>query len=141
MAKNKTIPTEVSVTDFVNNFVGTEEKRKESFALIKLMQEFTGFKAVMWGASIIGFGLYHYKYNSGHEGDAPMLGFSPRKRAISLYVFTGLKEHLPLLKNLGKFKMGKVCIYVKKLSDINLEQLKKIMGATMEFLKANYQTN
>ncbi len=138
MTKNKTAPTEVNVADFINDFADSEAKRRDSFALVKLMQEITGFKPVMWGSSIIGFGMYHYKYDSGHEGDAPILGFSPRKQALSLYVFTGLKEHLPLLKNLGKFKMGKVCIYVKKLSDINLEQLKKIMSATIEFLKSKY---
>lgn len=77
----------------------------------------------MGGPSIIGFGAYHYTYESGHEGDAPLPGFSPRKAAISLYVFTGLKEHEYLLKDLGKFKMGKACIYIKKLSDIDIKSL------------------
>jgi hypothetical protein len=94
----------------------------------------------MWGSTMIGFGSYHYKSErSKQEGDWPLVGFSPRKAAISLYVFTGLPEHEHLLKDLGKFKMGKACIYVKKLSDINLDALKIIMGETIRFLKTKYQ--
>ena len=92
----------------------------------------------MWGPSIIGFGSYHYKYSSGHEGDAPLAGFSPRKAAISLYVFTGLAEHEHLLKDLGKFKMGKACIYVKKLSDINLQVLATLIRETIKYLRSKY---
>ncbi|MDD3458153.1 MAG: DUF1801 domain-containing protein, partial [Weeksellaceae bacterium] len=95
----------------------------------------------MFGPSIIGFGNYHYKYDSGHEGDAPLVAFSPRKAAISLYVYSGYMGHTiqdELLKNLGKFKMGKSCIYVKKLSDIDLEVLKKIMQSTIDFLETKY---
>lgn len=139
MAEIKTKRTEASVTDFINSFADTEQKRKDSFELIKIMQEFTGFEPKMWGPSIIGFGMYHYKSDrSRQEGDWPMLGFSPRKAAISLYVYTGAKEHAHLLEGLGKFKMGKACIYVKKLSDINLDVLHKIMGASIEYLKKKY---
>jgi hypothetical protein len=95
----------------------------------------------MWGPSIIGFGSYHYKYASGHEGNAPMLGFSPRKAAISLYVFTGLQEHRHLLDNLGKYKMGKACIYIKQLSDIDEKVLKTIMKESIRYLKATYSTS
>jgi hypothetical protein len=92
----------------------------------------------MWGAGIIGFGQYHYKYASGHEGDAPLVGFSPRKTAYSLYVFTGLPEHEHLLADLGKFTMGKACIYVKKLSDIRLDVLKNLCLASIDYLRKTY---
>ncbi|KAA5532381.1 DUF1801 domain-containing protein [Taibaiella lutea] len=139
MAKNKTTETDNSVPGFINTFADSEQKRDDSFELLKLMQHVSGFHAKMWGPSIIGFGQYHYKYASGHEGDAPLIGFSPRKAAISLYIFTGLEEHEHLLKSLGKFKMGKACIYVKKLSDINKEALTALMIETIKFLKSKYQ--
>lgn len=144
MAKNKTTTTDANVEDFINSFADTEQKKQDSFELIKLMQDFTGYEPKMFGPSIIGFGNYHYKYDSGHEGDAPLVGFSPRKTAISLYVFTGYlgcSEQEDLLKDLGKFKMGKACIYVKKLSDINQDVLKKLMGTTIDFLQSKYGKN
>lgn len=138
MAKNKTTETNKNVLDFINAFVETEQKRNDSYSLLKLMEKISGYEAKMWGPSIIGFGKYHYKYKSGHEGDAPLIGFSPRKAAISLYVFTGLKEHEHLLEDLGKFKMGKACIYIKKLSDIDQEKLKLLMKGTINYLKSKY---
>ena len=139
MAELKTKQTEVNVADFINTFADTEQKRKDAFELLKLMQDFTGFEPKMWGASIIGFGSYHYKSErSRQEGDWPLVGFSPRKAAISLYVYSGAPGQEELLKDLGKFKMGAGCIYVKKLSDINQDVLKKIMKATIEFLQAKY---
>lgn len=137
-AKTKTKFTDEHVLTFINDFADTEQKKEDSFELIRLMQEASGFAPKMWGPTIVGFGSYHYKYASGHEGDAPMLGFSPRKAAISLYVFTGLEEHKHLLDNLGKFKIGKACIYVKKLSDINLDELKRLMQASILFLNEKY---
>ncbi|MFZ7105058.1 MAG: DUF1801 domain-containing protein, partial [Bacteroidota bacterium] len=92
----------------------------------------------MWGPSIIGFGSYHYKYASGHEGDAPIIGFSPRKAAISLYVYTGLEEHEHLLEGLGKYKIGKVCIYVNKLSDIDRQKLIRLMKESIRYIKTKY---
>lgn len=92
MAKNKTTETNKSVIKFIHEFVDSDQKIKDSYALIELMQEVTGFPPKMWGPSIIGFGHYHYKYASGHEGDMPLLGFSPRKAAISLYVYTGVED-------------------------------------------------
>ncbi len=102
------------------------------------MRDISGHEPYMWGPSIVGFGNYHYKYESGHEGDAPLLGFSPRKAAISLYVFTGLEKHEHLLNDLGKFKRGKACIYAKKLADINIEALNKLMQTSMDYLKEKY---
>ena len=140
MAALKTQLTNASVEDFINSFAGTEQKRKDSFELLKLMQNFTGYQPKMWGPSIIGFGSYHYKSEkSNQEGDWPLVGFSPRKAAISLYVYTGGAKQEHLLEDLGKFKMGKACIYVKKLSDINQDALKKIMKETIHYLKSKYE--
>ena len=140
MAEIKTKQTDVDVTQFINSFADTEQKRADSFALLKLMQDFTGFEPKMWGPTIIGFGSYHYKSErSSQEGDWPLVGFSPRKAAISLYVFAGTKEQQKLLGELGKFKMGKGCIYIKKLADINPEILKKMIKETIDFLQEKYK--
>lgn len=139
MAELKTKVTDENVHAFINTFADSDQKRKDSFEIMKIMEDFTGHPARMWGPSIIGFGSYHYKSErSRQEGDWPLVGFSPRKSAISLYVFTGLPEHEYLLKDLGKFKMGKACIYVKKLSDIDVESLKRMMRVSIDFLKAKY---
>jgi hypothetical protein len=139
MAELKTKQTDQDVTGFINSFAGTEQKQKDSFELLKLMKELTGSEPRMWGPSIIGFGSYHYKSEkSSQKGDWPLIGFSPRKAAISLYVFTGAEEHKHLLEGLGKFKMGKACIYVKKLSDIDQDVLKKIAKETIRFLRSKY---
>lgn len=139
MAEIKTKQHEANVTDFILSFAETEQKQQDSFELIKLMQEYTGFEPKMWGPSIIGFGVYHYKSErSRQEGDWPLVGFSPRKAAISLYVYMGTPEQEKLLKEFGKFKMGKGCIYVKKLADIDTEVLKKMMGETIAALKEKY---
>lgn len=140
MAELKTKQHDADVTEFINSFAGSEQKRKDSFELLKLMEDITGFKPLMWGPSIIGFGSYHYKSErSSQEGDWFLVGFSPRKAAISLYVFTGAEEHEHLLQDLGKFKMGKACIYVKKLSDINQDALKKLILTTVDYLKSKYK--
>jgi hypothetical protein len=139
MAKNKTTETTVNVTDFINAFVEKDEKKADSFELIKLMSDWSGFEAKMWGPTIIGFGSYHYKYASGHEGDMPLIGFSPRKAEFSLYVYSPTEESEPLLNELGKFKMGKACIYIKKLSDINIDTLEKICKATINYLNENHE--
>ena len=139
MAEIKTKQTNANVREFINQFVDSEQKRKDSFELIKLMQEVTGSKPKMWGPTMIGFGVYHYKSEkSRQEGDWPLVGFSPRKAAISLYVYTGAKEHEYLLKDLGKFTMGKACIYVKKLSDINQDALKRLMKVSIDYIQKKY---
>ncbi len=139
MAELKTKQNDADVMEFIHSFADTEQKRKDSIELLKLMQEFTGYEPKMWGSSIIGFGSYHYKSErSRQEGDWPLVGFSPRKAAISLYVYSGAAGQEDLLKDLGKFKMGKGCIYVKKLSDININTLKKLIKTTIEFLENKY---
>ncbi|MBS4060746.1 MAG: DUF1801 domain-containing protein [Bacteroidetes bacterium] len=140
MAKIKTTETSANVEEFINSFADTEQKRKDSFELLKLIQDFTGFEPKMWGPSIIGFGKYHYKSErSSQEGDWPLVGFSPRKAAISLYVYTGNPKHEYLLKDLGKYKMGKACIYIKKLSDIDQDVLKNLIKETIHFMQSKYE--
>jgi len=139
MAKNKTTQTEVDVIDFINSYVDNEQKKKDTHQLIKLMEKWSGFEAKMWGPTIIGFGSYHYKYASGHEGDAPILGFSPRKAQFSLYIYSKTKKSDKLLKDLGKFKIGKACVYVKKLADIDLSILEKLCIETIAYLNEHHE--
>lgn len=132
MAKNKTNETTINVTEFINSYVVDEQKKADSFELIKLMQQWSGFEAKMWGPTIVGFGSYHYKYASGHEGDAPLIAFSPRKAAFSLYVNSQNDQNKGLLAQLGKYKIATACIYVKKLSDIDISILEKICRNSLE---------
>ncbi|MEI2274858.1 DUF1801 domain-containing protein [Sphingobacterium sp. ML3W] len=137
MAANKTSYIEKSVDDFILD-IPDSQKREDSIQLVQLMQSVSKEAPKMFGESIIGFGQYYYKYASGHEGYAPLIGFSPRKAAISLYVYTGLEEHRALVEQLGKYKIGKACIYIKKLSDINTENLTILMQETIQFITTKY---
>jgi hypothetical protein len=137
--KNKTVETEVDVIDFVNSYVDNDQKKADSFQLIELLTKWSGFEPKMWGPTIIGFGTYHYKYASGHEGDAPILGFSPRKTAFSLYVYSKTEKSDRVLKELGKFKMGKACIYVKKLSDINIPILEILSQESIDYVNKHHE--
>lgn len=139
MSELKTKEHDGDVIEFIQHFSDSEQKKQDSMALLKFMSDLTGYEAKMWGPSIIGFGKYHYRSErSKQEGDWPLVGFSPRKAAISLYVYSGMPEHEYLLANLGKFTMGKACIYVKKLSDIDLEVLKTLILATIDSLTERY---
>lgn len=139
MAENRTKATDADVLEFIEAFVDTAQKKQDSLALIEIMQETTGFAPKMWGSSIIGFGNYHYRSEKSKQaGDWPLVGFSPRKAAISLYVYTNEANQEALLKDLGKFKMGKACIYVKKIEDIHVDVLKKMIDSTMGYLLTKY---
>ncbi len=137
--KNKTAETLVSVTDFIHSLVDKEQKKEDSFRLIGLMREWSGFEPKMWGPAIIGFGSYHYKYASGHEGDAPLIGFSPRKAEFSLYVTCPGNDDEKLLDKLGKYKMGKACIYFKKLDDLNLDILEKLSKSAIKYINEHHE--
>jgi hypothetical protein len=140
MAENKTKETEDSVIEFINS-IENEQKRKDSFELIRIFQEVSGFEPKMWGPSIIGFGNYHYKYDSGHEGDAPLTGFSPRKAAISLYFSCDIEgQQADLLSQLGKYKNGKSCVYINKLSDVREEVIKALAKESIKFIQEKYPT-
>lgn len=137
--KNKTIETEVNIVEFINSFVNDEQKKQDSFRLIDFMKIWSGFDPKMWGPTIIGFGSYHYKYASGHEGDCMLIGFSPRKAEFSLYISAPGNDNKQLLDKLGKYKMGKACIYFKKLSDLNLDTLEKLSKATIKYINENHK--
>jgi hypothetical protein len=137
--KNKTQETNVDVYDFIDAFVDSEQKKQDSRKLIELMQKWSGFEPKMWGPTMIGFGNYHYKYASGHEGEAMLIGFSPRKAEFSLYILAPGKENKKLLDLLGKIKMGKACIYFKNLTDINIEILEKLCKETIRYIRENHE--
>jgi hypothetical protein len=141
MAKIKTSCTNQNVIDFINSYVDNEQKKADSFQLIELMKEWSEAEPIMWGPTIIGFGNYHYKYASGHEGDAPLLGFAPRKAALTFYIYSNTEKSKLLLAELGKFKMSKACIYVKKLSDINLSVLKKLCIESIKYIRAQKESS
>jgi len=137
MADNKTTENNDSVTEFLNA-VADETKCKDGFELLKLFEEVSSFKAKMWGTAIVGFGSYHYKYESGREGDAPLTGFSPRKDTFTLYFSSDFEDREKLLANLGRHKTGKACIYIKKLEDVDKEILKQIIENSIKDIKSKY---
>ena len=137
MAANKTAPTKLSVTDFVAA-IPDEAKRADAKALIKLMQTATGEKPKMWGPSIIGFGTYHYVYESGREGDMPVVGFSPRKPAIVLYGLRAADDIEAALLKLGKHTTEKGCIYIKRLADVDQTVLKTMVVKSAAATRAKH---
>lgn len=137
MAEAKTKPTDVPVKDFIEQ-QDSEQVRDDCRTLIKLMKKITGSNPKMWGPSIVGFSKYHYKYASGHEGDAPLAAFSPRKGNLTIYMATAFPNRESLLKKLGKAKTSKACIYVKKLDDIDMDVLEKIIKASCDITKKTY---
>ena len=128
----KTKETDNSVIEFIES-VESPRKRDDAYQLLDIFTETTGYEAKMWGPSIIGFGKYHYKYKSGHEGDAPLVGFSPRKARFSLYFATGDSKREALLKEFGKHKTGKACVYINKVADINVDILKELINQSVSF--------
>jgi Domain of unknown function (DU1801) len=131
MPEPKTKPTAESVTDFLNK-IPEEDRRKDSFALLELMRKASGAEPTMWGTSIVGFGVYKYKYESGHSGEAAVVGFSPRKTALTLYLGCEAEDREALFAKLGKHKTGKGCLYIKKLSDVDPSVLKQLIAATVK---------
>jgi hypothetical protein len=125
--ENKTQVNDASVADFINS-IEDEQKRNDSLEIIRMMQQVTKEQPKMWGPSIVGFGSYHYKYESGREGDSPRIGFSPRKQNMTLYLSRGIENNQDLLKNLGKHSTGKGCLYIKKLSDVDKDVLKELLS-------------
>jgi hypothetical protein len=140
MYELKTKENDNSVIEFIEN-VESPKKREDAYKLLDTFTETSGFKAKMWGPSIIGFGFYHYKYKSGHEGDAPLVGFSPRKAKISLYFATGDTKREELLKEFGKYTTGKACVYINKVADIDVDVLKELINQSIKFLKEAYPDN
>jgi len=137
MSELKTKQNEESVLDFLNS-VEDEQRREDCRKLLKLFTEVTGETPKMWGKSIVGFGSYHYKYDSGREGDWFLTGFSPRKQNLTIYITAGFSEYGDIVENLGKFKTGSSCLYVKKLSDIDSNILKTIVKKSVADMKKRY---
>ena len=134
MAEAKTQPTNQSVKEFLNQ-IQEPERRADCFEIVKIVEKITGEKPTMWGPSIVGFGSYHYKYASGREGDWPMTGFSPRKKDLTLYIMMGFEKHADLMEKLGKHSTSKSCLYIKRLSDVHIPTLKKLIKIGLKDLK------
>jgi len=137
MGENKTKPTDASVAGFIARAEG-EERRADCDALVALMQRVTGAPAVLWGEAIIGFGSYHYRYASGREGDAPLAGFSPRKGDISVYLSCDAAASSVLLAKLGRHRIGKSCLYLRRLADVDMAVLERLVVAAMEDVRQRY---
>lgn len=137
MAEIKTKKTDESFSKFLN-IIEDETKRNDCFEIAEMMKQVSKCEPKMWGTAIIGFDSYHYKYESGHEGDMCMIGFSPRKQNITLYISEGVNNQKKLLEELGKHKTSKGCLYINKLADVNTEVLKKLIKASYVFMKIKY---
>ncbi|KOY80524.1 DUF1801 domain-containing protein [Lysinibacillus sp. FSL K6-0232] len=137
MYELKTTETDASVIEFIES-VDHPKKREDAYQLVDIFTEVSGYEAKMWGPSIIGFGKYHYKYQTGHEGDAPLVSFSPRKAKISLYFAPGDPEREQLLQQFGKHTTGKACVYINKLADIDIDVLKALIQQSIAFLQKTY---
>ncbi|ARI77351.1 DUF1801 domain-containing protein [Halobacillus mangrovi] len=133
----KTKENDNNVIEFIEA-VDPKKRKEDAYRLLDIFTETSGYPARIWGASIIGFGSYHYKYESGHEGDAPLVGFSPRKARISLYLAAGDPSRDELLNQLGKHKTGKACVYINKIDDIDIDVLMKLIIQSVNHLKKSY---
>ena len=133
MAELKTKPNEQSVEAFLNS-VEDEKKRQDCFTILEIMKQITKAEPQMWGTSMVGFGTYHYKYESGREGDWFVAGFSPRKQNLTLYIMAGFSRYDELLSKLGKFKIGKSCLYIKKIEDVDLPTLKELIKQSVAYV-------
>ncbi len=139
MAKNKTQPTKQSVTAFINA-IEDKQRRSDCKKIAAMMRAATGSRATMWGANMVGFGRYHYKYASGREGDFMITGFSPRAQSLTLYIMPGFKEFEPLMKKLGRFKTGKSCLYIKRLADVDEGILQRLIECSVKKMRDKYPT-
>jgi hypothetical protein len=137
MAELKTKKTDASVQEFIAA-IDDEERRRDCQAVAQIMSEVTGAPAAMWGSSIVGFGTYHYKYASGQSGDWPLVSFSPRKQNLTLYIMSGFEHYDELMAKLGKYKMGKACIYVNHLSDLDMATLRELVQRSVEYTIKKY---
>ena len=137
MAENKTQPTDADVDAFLDA-VENDRRREDSRVLLELMREVTGEEPVMWGPGIVGFGRYHYRYDSGREGDWFLAGFAPRKSNLVVYVMSGFPRHAELMKKLGKHRTGSSCLYINKLADVDLDVLRELVRRSVEHVAASY---
>lgn len=136
MAELKTQKNDASVEKYLNS-IDDEQRRNDCITIHKMMENITGSSASMWGDSIVGCGSYHYKYESGREGDWMLVGFSNRKKSISLYIMSGFSRYKELLDKLGKHKTGKSCLLINKLSDIDENILKELIESSVQYMREN----
>ncbi|NNM13138.1 MAG: DUF1801 domain-containing protein [Gammaproteobacteria bacterium] len=134
----KTKVNDASVEEFLNS-IENEQRKKDAFAVLDIMRSVTRSEAKMWGPAIVGFGSYHYVYASGREGDWMQVGFSPRKNALTLYIMSGFSTYDELMQDLGKYKTGKSCLYIKKLEDVDIKVLKKLIRESVKYIKKKYK--
>ena len=139
MAENKTQRNDGDVMAYLES-VQNNRRREDSLVVLKIMEEVTGEPAEMWGASIVGFGSYHYKYESGREGDFMISGFAPRKQALTLYIMGGFERHEELLAKLGKHRTGSSCLYINKLADVDLDVLREIISESVAHMRREHPT-
>lgn len=137
MAELKTTKNRKSVEKFLSA-IENEQRKTDCFDLLELMKKTTGEEPAMWGDSIVGFGSYHYKYKSGREGDWPLTGFSPRKQYLTIYIMSGFEPFTEIMTQLGKYKTGASCLYVKKLDDIDTEKLQQVIKKSVRIMKLNH---
>ena len=137
MSENKTKATNASVSAFIKA-VEHDKRRTDAQTIKKLMDKVTGWKAKMWGPSIVGYGQYHYKYDSGREGDFLITGFSPRKQALTIYIMPGFSAYDGLMEKLGKYKTGRSCLYINKLEDVDIKVLETLIRKSVAFMKKKY---
>jgi hypothetical protein len=139
MAESKTKPTNIDPAVLVAS-VENSTRRDDAEALLEIMARVSGYQAKMWGPSIIGFGRYHYKYESGREGDYMVVGFSPRKANLVVYLMPGYDDLSDQLARLGKHKIGKSCLYLNRLADVDINVLEEIIGLSVTWMRASYET-
>ncbi len=139
MAENKTKKTGASVTEFLNS-IDNPQMRSDAKKVASMMRRATGKRAKMWGSSIVGYGTYHYKYDSGREGDFMVTGYSPRKQALTVYIMPGFGKFGPLMKKLGKYKTGKSCLYIRRLADVDEKVLNRLIVDAVKYMRKNYET-
>jgi hypothetical protein len=139
MAEQKTKPTNQSVEVFLDS-IADETRRTECYAILDMMKRVTKTDPKIWGTGLVGFGSYHYKYASGHEGDCFVTGFAPRKGAMTLYITAGVERFPKLLAKLGKHKAGKGCLYIRKLDDVNLSVLEDLVKQSVDHTRATYES-
>jgi len=137
MAELKTKKTEESVVAFLDK-IEYVKKRLDCYAILNLMKSVTGFEPKMWGESIIGFGSYHYKYATGHEGDMPLAAFAPRKNNLTIYIMPGFERYEALMAKLGKYKTGKSCLYIKSMNDVDPLVLRELVAESAHFMQQLY---
>ena len=139
MAENKTKKTGASVTEFLKS-IDNPQMRTDAKKVASIMRRVTGKRAKMWGSSIVGYGTYHYKYDSGREGDFMVTGYSPRKQALTVYIIPGFSKFGPLMKKLGKYKTGKSCLYIRRLSDVDENVLEQLIDRSVQLMHKKYET-